>query len=248
MLPLPFSGGLSLSLSLYAQLAAVDCDTFLVAPFPEFNDAEDAAGSASVLRNVLFCQRVTDTVIDMLHATCCLYKWLIHFSSGGGTGTKAGARVKALNRPWPTGCSSSARGSVEGGQGAGDPQRLPANATGYNQEHTRTATANGWMSWPGQGWQWLACGSHEWLEWVARWPTGSLARQGLNLSQRTSAAQELVAHDCARCPLRPLSLCLTLLHVSCVQCPLSCARPRRPVPVTWANLSPCRCQFCLLKF
>lgn len=61
---------LSLSLSLYAQLAAVDCDTFLVAPFPEFNDAEDAAGSASVLRNVLFCQRVTDTVIDVLHATC----------------------------------------------------------------------------------------------------------------------------------------------------------------------------------
>lgn len=55
-----------------AHLAAIDCDTFLVAPFPEFNDAEDAAGSASVLRNVLFCQRVTDTVIDMLHATCCM--------------------------------------------------------------------------------------------------------------------------------------------------------------------------------
>lgn len=113
MLFSPFSGRPSLSLSLYAQLAAVDCDTFLVAPFPEFNDAEDAAGSASVLRNVLFCQRVTDTVIDMLHATCCLYKWLIHFSSGGGTGTEA----KALNRPWPTGCSSSARGSVERGPG-----------------------------------------------------------------------------------------------------------------------------------
>lgn len=103
------------SLSFYAQLAAVDCDTFLVAPFPEFNDAEDAAGSASVLRNVLFCQLVTDTVIDMLHATCCLYKWLIHFSSGGGTG----AGAKALNRPWPTGCSSSARGSVERGPGSG---------------------------------------------------------------------------------------------------------------------------------
>lgn len=105
------------SLSFYAQLAAVDCDTFLVDPFPEFNDAEDAAGSASVLRNVLFCQRVTDTVIDMLHATCCLYKWLIHFSSWGGTGTWAGA--KALNRPWPTGCSSSARGSVVRGPGSG---------------------------------------------------------------------------------------------------------------------------------
>lgn len=52
---------------------------FLVAPFPEFNDAEDAAGSASVLRNVLFCQRVTDTVIDMLHATCgMLHTLLVH--------------------------------------------------------------------------------------------------------------------------------------------------------------------------
>lgn len=48
--------------------------------------------------------------------------------------------------------------------------------------------------------------SHEWLEWAAACPTGRAGparsgslRQGLNLSQRTSAAQELVAHDCARC-------------------------------------------------
>lgn len=134
---------LSLSLSLYAQLAAVDCDTFLVAPFPEFNDAEDAAGSASVLRNVLFCQRVTDTVIDMLHATCCLYKWLIHFSSGGGgRGRGEGIKPTLANRMQQL----SARERGKGARGAGDPQRLPANATGYNQEHTRTATANGWMS------------------------------------------------------------------------------------------------------
>lgn len=140
---------LSLSLSLYAQLAAVDCDTFLVAPFPEFNDAEDAAGSASVLRNVLFCQRVTDTVIDMLHATC--YMLLVQMANtlfkrgrdgDRGRGRGEGIKPTLANRMQQL----SARERGKGARGAGDPQRLPANATGYNQEHTRTATANGWMS------------------------------------------------------------------------------------------------------
>lgn len=159
----------------------------------------------------------------MLHAAChTVYgtRYTVHaacYTQAANTVLKRAGRGMAgegrtLNRTWPTGCSSSARGSVQRGRATGRggrvPKRLPANATGYNQEHTRTATANGWMSLlPASPRLVPPLHSHEWLVWAAACPVGparlwSSLRQGLNLSQRTSAAQELVAHDCARWPFR----------------------------------------------